>query len=277
MRYHLTGMGVIAVKGLKAADFLQGQLTCDIKALPAGSGQLAAHCHPQGRVISLFHLGRNEHAYYLVLPKNMIPLTLAALNKYAAFHQAILEDQTDHWQIEGADDTASAGSKSITIPVHSNSHRRLILSTGKPMLEISDNNFWHTANLNDGLPTLYPATAGTLLPHELGLEKLGAIDFEKGCYTGQEIIARIHYRGKVKNHLYHATLTGDHIPLPGDTVYYEQNKTTSPCGMVVDVCAQSPHASNTLVLLNDADYQHTLFAGDHRLTVTLNHTDTGIT
>lgn len=156
--------GILKISGPQAADFLQGQLTCDIKHASINP-MLAAHCNREGRVISLFYLYLIDEIYYLVMDADMVSITQAALKKYAVFFKVILEDVTT--------------SNPANIHLHEDSEL-----------------------IQKNIPIIYPETSGKFLPHDLNLQLLNAIDFNKGCYTGQEIIARMHYRGKLKNYLY---------------------------------------------------------------------------
>jgi folate-binding protein YgfZ len=196
----MTTIGFVHISGPEAKKFLQGQLTCDMEQLVPEQYQLAAHCNPQGRIISLFHLFQREDAYYFVLPASMVEKTILALKKYIVFFKAAI--CADVINIQHAD-------------------------------------FFGKENLiQRGIPSVYPETSGLFLPHELNLPDLGAVSFNKGCYTGQEIIARMHYRGKLKSHLYQATFSNTLTPTPGSPIVCENNQTEKTVGTVVDAASQ---------------------------------------
>lgn len=192
--------GLLKIGGPQAKAFLQGQLTCDMEKIVDANLTLAAHCSPQGRVLSLFQVCYLDSYYYLLLPQALISITLSALMKYAAFYKISITD-------------ASAEMNH--------------LKNSFPDLAVL-----HANHINAGIPTLYPSTTNKFLPHELNLHLLNAISFDKGCYTGQEIIARMHYRGKLKNHLYKAKLTTSSKPQPGNAIAISAHQL---CGSVVDV------------------------------------------
>lgn len=211
--------------------FLQGQVTCDVEAIMPGNANLAAHCNPQGRVISLFQLLYQDNHYDLMMPRDMIALTINALKKYAVFFKVTLEDAT---------------------------HDALPVDPEKMEARIKK-------SIEEGIPVIHPATSGKCLPQELNLDKLGAISYEKGCYTGQEIIARIHYRGKTKSSLYHATIFTDSTPQPGDTI-----KSPRECGMIIESCLISDNDYHALIVLDDADLNNkTLFISSNKDTLTV--------
>ncbi len=161
--------GLLAITGSDSTRLLQGQLTCDVNLAP-GENCWGAHCTPQGRVISLFQLHYTETGFYLQMPATLVPIALAGLKKYAVFFKVTLADVSDHWPAD--------------FP--------------RPALD------WHAQLITQNIPSLLPETSEKFFTHELRLTALNMISFTKGCYTGQEIIARMHYRGKPKHLLYRA-------------------------------------------------------------------------
>src|SRR5262249_31631341 len=115
---------------------------------------------------------------------------------------------------------------------------------------------WKVCMIQQGIPAIYPETSGKFLPHELNLHTLNAISFDKGCYTVQEIIARMHYRGKIKNHLYYATGSGDLPKAPGADIYALQENEWKESGMIVDA-------------VRGDDQHHLLIVADNRNTLYL--------
>lgn len=192
-------LSLLKISGTDACKFLQGQLTNDVSALTDRQFTLSAHCNPQGRVISLFYLIFLNEVYYLLMPSDILPITLTALKKYAVFFKSALEDTTQE----------------LT---------NVLAQIGNPSL----------FDIHAGVPRIHPETSGAFLPHDINLDKLGAISFNKGCYTGQEIIARMQYRGKLKKRMQKATFATDHPPQPG---------VDDKIGIVVDVSRQNNHCT----------------------------------
>ncbi|MES2219188.1 MAG: hypothetical protein V4501_12355 [Pseudomonadota bacterium] len=218
---HLSHLGLLKVAGIDAKKLLQGQLTCNLDELVTGASQLGAHCNPQGRVLSLFRIiAPAEGCYYLEMPAELLPIALLALKKYAMFYKVELSD---------ASAELAQVSDAATLSV----------------------NAWKTSNINAGIPTIYAATTGKLLPHEINLPELNAVSFNKGCFTGQEIIARMHYRGQLKKRMYRARATSKNTPQPGADIY----AATGPAGTVVDSCQETGDSYQLLIIASQENQQ----------------------
>ena len=203
-------LSAIKISGIDASKFLQGQITIDINDAKTNSFLLAAHCNPQGRVISLFHVTQFENDYYLILPTSLRDVAFNALKKYAVFFKLAM-------------------TKEDALP------------------------FSLPENLNDiknGIPQINTITSGMFLPHELNLPELNAVNFNKGCYTGQEIIARMHYRGKLKKHLYCGTIKTSSTLQAGQDVFLKNNNQTELAGNIVN-CEKTAENSYFLTLVCD--------------------------
>lgn len=185
--------GQLTVTGAGAKKLLQGQLTCDLEQISLKPSP-GAHCHRSGKIISLFTLAGEQDNYTLNMPRELVPLAMAALQKYAPLYR----------QVSLSDESFPA--KDIT----------------DPLLAIKA-----------GFPALYPETSGMFFAHELNLIALGAVSLDKGCYTGQEIIARMHYRGKPKTHLLRVSVTSAETPVRGSDIF----KAEGPAGKIVDFAA----------------------------------------
>ncbi len=226
--YALQSLGLLKVSGTDAEKLLQGQLTCDVSAVTPTNGVMGAHCNPQGRIISLFYLMQIASDYYLVMPQSLIPIALAALKKYAVFYRVELSEASNNLFIAGS--TGKTWPEDAAIYTIPHSHRSILLLAQAPTDVNQDEATWHDLNIHEGIPSLYPETSGTFLPHDLGLPQQNAVSFSKGCFTGQEIIARMQYRGKPKNHLYRG-LTATPLK-PGTSLYSQANAV----GTVIDCC-----------------------------------------
>jgi len=210
--------GLLKITGPDAKKFLQGQLTCNLDEVSETQSRLGAHCNPQGRVLFLFRIYLFSAAYYLVMPREMVGLALQALNKYAKFFKLQLEDASD---------------------------------TAESTLQALTDQEWAFFNPLQGIPQVYPATSGLFLPHELGLPERGGISWNKGCYTGQEIIARMQYRGKLKNHLYLAKIQSPKLPQLGANLFSLHETGPVPAGQVVDFREQSYNIYIVLLLTQE--------------------------
>jgi folate-binding protein YgfZ len=270
---NLTHYGLLKVSGQDAKKFLQGQLTCNVEEVTPCQSRISAHCNPQGRIISLFRLILWQQDYYLFMPRDMIPIAATALKKYAVFYKITLTNISDSLSCAGLQQTVPNALSLLTnqqntliVAISSQPPRWLIVSPATTINEqITKNNYtflssrdWKQLDMASNIPTIYPETSGKLLPHELRLVELNAVSFNKGCYTGQEIIARMHYRGKSKNCLYHANINSHTPPLPGEDIYYEQNTEKLIGGIVIDSCHIKDNYYQTLIItdITHAKNQH---------------------
>ncbi len=171
-------MSVIAIRGPEAARFLQGQLSADMEALAAGARVLTGLHNPQGRVIALLDIQRTSMEEFLaLLPAALAGPVAARLGKYVLRAKVRIGEATP----------GSAAPRESALQ-----------------------------QVRAGIPQVYAATSETFVAQMLNLDLLGAIAFDKGCYTGQEVIARAHYRGRVKRRM-QRWLNGSGKPLePGD-------------------------------------------------------------
>jgi len=247
----LSKFGCIRVTGPDAKKFLQGQLTCNIDLLLPGTNCMGAHCNPQGRVISLFYLVNRQDHYYLLMLRSLVPLALTALKKYAVFFKAELTDASETIGVIGhtndyipalkdAAQIRLSDTRSLTLADN------LVVANYEP--KSTDQAAWELADIHEQIPFIYPETSGLFLPHDLNLDKLNAIHFDKGCYTGQEIIARMHYRGKRKNHLSYARIASERSPQLGADIYALHDETKRMIGSLVNAVKTNASYYDALII-----------------------------
>jgi len=245
---NLIDLGLLCIAGEQAKNFLQGQLTCNLDDINSNEARLGAHCNPQGRVISLFRLFIFNSNYYLQMPRELIPIAMQALKKYAVFFKVTLTDVSDQFKQLGY-----VGNEitSDLIQVSGTPTRYLLLADNIKNIikDNTDYNNWKSIDISNKIPAIYPETSEKFLPHDLNLPGLDAVSFTKGCYTGQEIIARMQYRGKLKNHLYRATVETPQVLTRGADIFSE-NKTA---GNIVDFCCLEHNKYELLVIASDGD------------------------
>lgn len=238
--FDLSHLGTISIKGSGAKDLLQGQISCDVDKLAPGTGSLSVHCNPKGRIISLFYITKvdNEH-FVLILPGSMLELTTKAFAKYAPFYRSEIIDSSDDYTIIGRDIKQHANHfQKTTATLQVDANREMILISSDATLKgdftFESTEIWQLENIRNKLAWIYPETSTLFLPHELNLHQLNAIDFDKGCFTGQEIIARMHYRGKSKKDVFVAS-TSNTVKI-GDSIHTKDSPELE-IGKVVDSCA----------------------------------------
>ena len=243
--FTLRDLGLLKVSGPGALKLLQGQLSCDMEAMLPGTGAMGAHCNPQGRVISLFYAARIHDDFYLAMPLPLIPIAMSALKKYAPFFKAEVQDASGSYQIIGATEIPHAILPDAVIKLPSHTNRKILLVQTVATLEQEAAEHWKLLDMREGIPAIYPQTSGKFLPHDLNLPALNAVSFSKGCFTGQEIIARMQYRGKPKNHLYRGLSSA--ALQPGEQLFLNEK----PAGTVIDCCQNVYNDQYALLLTTD--------------------------
>jgi folate-binding protein YgfZ len=239
----LESAGALAVRGRDAIPFLQGQLSNDLTALSPERSLLAGYHNPQGRVLALMRLLAPVPGEALaVLPRELVAPVASRLRAFILRSKVELADESSAWRIGGLIETAAPGAappfaaqlpavagavtrlgQSFALRVGDSPARWLIVSAAaspnEPALAgcaRAAPEEWRRLAIANGEPEVHAATSGEFVAQMLNLDVLGAIAFDKGCYTGQEVIARAHYRGRVKRRLQRFR-TGAPVPLaPGD-------------------------------------------------------------
>lgn len=235
----LDHFGVLAVRGVDARKFLQGQLSQDVLGLRADQVVWAGLHNPQGRTLALLRLvPQGETDVLCVLPRELLANALTVLRKYLLRAKATLTDESAMWQIVGlTDDAALARDPGSArhddgriLWRHASDGRVLALephrseaggandANGATDASAASGLDWLRADIAAGLPELTAQTSGEFVAQMLNLDALGGISFNKGCYTGQEVIARAHYRGRVKRRAQRFALPAGELPAPGASV-----------------------------------------------------------
>jgi len=194
---------VLAFRGGDAAKFLQGQLSADVEKLAIGATTLAGLHNPQGRVIAILALLRTAADELLaVLPRELMGIVEPRLRKYILRAKVRIENLSDGILIAGSVTRPPADPLIPSLP-WTDRWLSLIPADRHPLLDDQPESLanWQLSDIAQGLPQVYAATSEAFVAQMLNLDLLGAIAFDKGCYTGQEVIARAHYRGRVKRRL----------------------------------------------------------------------------
>ncbi len=239
--------GCIAVTGEDAPHFLQGQLTGDIRRLEQPLSLLAGYCNPQGRLLACLRLWRQSPGYVLRLPRELVAPVMQRLQLFVLRAKVTLTDLSDHQRglgLIGSTGPDGLAEYFTTVPTAIGQvvHERgcwIIRVPGEqprfelygahdsldalrrslmPQVTVADTRVWQQHNIRAGLPEVYRATQDRFIPQMLNLDQLDGVAFDKGCYVGQEIVARTHYLGRLKRRMYR--LYSEHAPplQPGDTL-----------------------------------------------------------
>jgi folate-binding protein YgfZ len=199
----LTHLSAILFSGTDAGSFLHRQLSADVLGLANGESTFACYCEPKGRVLALMLVQKVNEDYYVIMSGTLATAVIGRLTIYRMRSKVVIE-VLHGYTISGlqADDTPELALKeahAIQIPGSRQwlvvASRDITTSTTAVLQEE-----WRISELSLGITWLNPETSGEFLPQMLGFEALGAVNYRKGCYPGQEIVARTHYLGKVKRH-----------------------------------------------------------------------------
>jgi folate-binding protein YgfZ len=227
----LDDLTVLSVRGADTAAFLQGQLSQDISQLAVQGALLAGLHNPQGRVLALLRLLHlTEDQMLVILPLALSEGVRRQLERYVLRSRVRIEAAGSAWSVYGlaGPDAEAAASTRLHMPADQGGMRHIIVAPrgeAAPEAEASDREEWRLEDIAAGIPEIFTATGGVWVAQMLNLDLLGAISFNKGCYTGQEVIARAHFRGQVKRRMQRFTTDSDVQLVPGTRVTLADRRT----------------------------------------------------
>lgn len=264
--YALDDLGLIRVEGEDAETFLQGQLTCDVREVTPTHASFGAYCTAKGRALALFRVISCGGGYMLMLPRDTLEATLKRLRMFVLMSKVTLVDMSEEWVVAGlsakglggtlaaaglelgpeAGAGAEAGNVCAVRPVEAvndEAERALLVGPANDVISqckaldarAADRDGWRLLDIRAGLPVIYAANSEAFVPQMLNLHALGGISFKKGCYTGQEVVARMYYLGKLKRRMYRAH-TADGQARVGADIYAAGDAGGQSVGRVVEVC-----------------------------------------
>ncbi len=212
----LADLGVLRVRGADAARFLQGQLSNDVTRLASQGSLLAGYHNPQGRAIALLRLVQAAEGDILaVLPRDVLPAVLSRLARFVLRAKVQLSDDSASWRIEGVVQVEAPAP--LAIQVADAPARWLALRAADTTASaVGERRAWTLLDIASGLPQVYARTSEAFVAQMLNLDLIEGIAFSKGCYTGQEVIARAHYRGRVKRRMQRWRTVAGAALAPGD-------------------------------------------------------------
>ena len=239
---------LLSIEGPDSSKFLQGQTTCDVQQVTTSSARYGGYCTPKGRVLATFLAASPAENHLLLrLRADLAEGICQRLAKYIVFSKAEIRDASEDWQLYGlAGEQAGqwltenfGASPGEGGEVHMHDGALIIASeTGLPMWELwlpksqslpdcsldqAATAQWQAAQIFAGRAEVSSATSEAFIPQVLNMDITGAVNFKKGCYTGQEVIARLHYRGKSKRRSFAFALETSDTFSEGSEVYAEGN------------------------------------------------------
>lgn len=256
--FDLAHLGALEISGQNAVDFLQGQLTCDLKKVNETHMRPGGMCTLQGRLTSLLDVIAWQ-GHYLVMPRDLLVLSHQALAKAALFSRVSLKinEQFSYagiympqkptseflptpfpasaWQVSQNEERyCYALSNQLFVFLFRDATQKEAFLSQFPDQQHRGSLAWHYLELHLPRLTIYPSTRGLFLPHRLNLQTTDYLSFSKGCYKGQEIIARTHYRAKLKHGLRLFQITSSSPIFAGQKCYANPQKTE--LGEIIDYC-----------------------------------------
>jgi len=271
----LDHLGCIRAYGQDARTFLQAQLSNDINKLQTSHAQLSAYCNPKGRMLAQFLVLPANDDFLLILPRTTLEAALKRLRMFVLRSQVVLDDVSDDLVCLGLagdafpelplplpehdyDLQSQDGSHVCRLPsptprylhIADASRSETLWSELAKSLLATDQHLWHWLDIQAGLPSIWPQTVEEFVPQMVNLELINGVNFEKGCYPGQEIVARMHYLGKPKRRMYHLTLDQAEPPPPGVDIYVAGSDGQS-AGKIVLAEAGQTGSECLAVLRND--------------------------
>ncbi|MFR0689593.1 YgfZ/GcvT domain-containing protein [Enterobacterales bacterium AE_CKDN230030158-1A_HGKHYDSX7] len=265
--------GILAVRGADAAKFLQGQLTCNLNYLNADYSSLGARCTPKGRMTSSFRILAEGEGFLLAMANELLDSQLTDLKKYAVFSKATLADDSALWvrfglsaadavlaelglSLSGAADQVvrvdgliaiglGQGRVELWVPAERAAALTDLLQARLHHAELND---WLLGQVRAGVGQVFGATRELFIPQMINLQAVGGVSFKKGCYTGQEIVARMQYLGRLKRRLQRLHLDSAELPEPGRELFSPVH--SSSVGEVV-LAARAADGVELLAVLQD--------------------------
>ncbi len=253
----LTHLGVISAQGADAAHFLHNQLTNDVQGLDGAHARLAGYCSPKGRLLATLLVWKDGDRILLALPRSLLPATLKRLQMFVLRAKVTLQDVSEQVGLIGV---ASATAFSGTLP---GSHLGCVAAHDGTLIRMPDTAglqrvvwvgpsakaanawqhyvsslppapaaCWRWSEIMAGLAQVVEATREQFVPQMINYELVGGVNFQKGCYPGQEIVARSQYLGKQKRRTLLAFSDSDAIT--AGTEVFSSADPTQPCGMIVN-------------------------------------------
>jgi tRNA-modifying protein YgfZ len=259
----LQHIGLIAISGTDAKSFLQGQLSNDLDAITQEQYQFALYANLQGRVMLTCRVFYWENQYTMAVSKDLTQLALDTLGKYAVFSQVTLQDVSQQFYkvgVYGTQHTPPQTLKAMQCRVLDNGiYLRLPGQVPRYEYYTTDNpNFslpslpektWRYLDIIAGHANVTALTSGQFIPLRINHHLIDMLSFTKGCYLGQEIIARLHYRGTIKHHARLIRFAGDPLT-PGEPLQHPD--TQQNIAYVIDSVALNPQQCYALISIADA-------------------------
>ena len=276
----LSELGLIKASGEDVQNFLHGQFTNDLNQVTPNISQLSSYCNPKGRILSIFRIFMQDDDYFLLMRRDVIEPVLKKLTMFKLMAKVELTDVSDElvlFGIAGPDSYSLLKEKNFPVPdeidqsiqesettiirTPSENSRLLFISNPEKAATIwkslldnlipSTSNVWNLHDIHSGVAQVTAETSEAFIPQMVNLELIGGVNFQKGCYPGQEIVARTHYLGKPNRRMYRISIDTITEPLPGTNIFSTKDG-EQPVGKIVNSKISSNDTSDALAVLRTA-------------------------
>jgi folate-binding protein YgfZ len=267
----LPDWGVIRATGADARSFLHGQLTQDTQHLEPGRARLAGYCSPKGRLLASFVMWTEAASgdVLLACSADLLAPTLKRLSMFVLRAKCKLSDDSSEMPLHGWaghdvpgaqpwDVTEGVAGTAVRLPDAAGQRRALWLGAEPPVQDLLAPQGWQWLEVMSAVPRIVAATAEQFVPQMINLEAVGGVNFQKGCYPGQEVVARSQYRGTLKRRAF--LVRSEAALQPGQEVF-DAADPGQPSGMVVLAAAPTGLPAVALVELKTAAAEGYLSAG----------------
>ena len=258
----LSQFGTIRVAGEEAQKFLQNLLSSDINTLNGKVAQLSSFNSPKGRMLATFLIWQQSGDYLLQLPRSLTPAMHKKLSMFVLRSKVKVSDMSDEtvclglsgieagrliqqhfnatleqdWTVVQQDHASIVRVAANRYQINTDAtHAAALWSALAKAAQPAGSACWDWLNIHAGIPVITPATQEQFVLQMSNLDLLGGVSFKKGCYPGQEIVARTHYLGKQKRRMFLAHVETDSMPMAGSEVF-SQDMLGQACGMVMNAC-----------------------------------------
>ena len=282
----LDQVSLIEVQGEDHIEFLQGQLTQDIKLLTQGQAKFAGFCNPKGRLLAFMLAYGYHNAIHIQIDKSIEESILKRLKMYVLRSRVTIQSLSNQFTQIGFIGSEALTKINIDPPQNfleiTASHDVIIMRISKDteryqligknlavdaLIKLALSEYtpmsideWNNASILDGIPEVFPSTQEAFIPQSLNMDLIDGVNFKKGCYTGQEIVARTHYLGKVKRRMYRVSVESEDNLIAGDLIFNEKKEEV---GQLVRSAKENSKKINALIELRVDQVRGVLFIKDH--------------
>jgi hypothetical protein len=254
-------LGIARISGSDAVDFLQAQLTGDISDIEPESTRISGYCNPKGRLLAIFRVLREGGDFLLLSDSDILPNVLQRLQMYVLrmkVHLAVetarvaiglVGPEANHIVAKLTGNLSDVANEVVcnqgvcSIPFGEKEKGYLIIAPPEQLIEswaviqscaqLAGSDQWTLFEMRSGFPRITPATQELFIPQSVNLDLIGGISFSKGCYPGQEIVARVRYLGRLKHRMARAIVAHGELLTPGDSLFLDA-ETTQRAGTVIN-------------------------------------------